>query len=445
MVKRSMSERAFPRPGAGLSFKAAEGAGGPVIPFKAVKRQNILIVSSLFPPHVFGGAEVAAYNRAKLLTQRGHNVSVMTLYERNLPAAWGDLSPEGFRIYRVETPRGYTLFERTQIKSRFSKIFWHFQDYFDARNKELMNAVLDHSRPDHVEIDNIMGIGFNALQEIGRRNIPAAYILHDLNLACINTGMIKKGKQCKRQCVSCRGIAVLRQRNLERIRNLGFISPSRANLERAKKVISRVAASPVCVNRNVPEELPLLPERKCAGHIRLLFAGRLHPDKGIGFLLRTLDDLSDIYDFHLTILGKGPSEWPLKVRYGKKKWVTFRGFVPEEEVVKIIAASDLCCIPSLVSESYGLVTAHALRLGTPVIGSNAGGTAELVRDGVTGILPPPGDMQAWKEAFLKIFSDRKLLAEWRENAAGFSSEFNKDAIGKAHEAFIESLAFKSYQ
>ena len=54
--------------------------------------------------------------------------------------------------------------------------------------------------------------------------------------------------------------------------------------------------------------LPTLPERGKAGYIRLLFAGRLDPVKGIDFLLRTLDKMSSAYKFHLTVLGTGPDE-----------------------------------------------------------------------------------------------------------------------------------------
>ncbi|MGZ9108702.1 MAG: glycosyltransferase [Micavibrio sp.] len=299
---------------------------------------------------------------------------------------------------------------------------------------------MDDVQPDYIEIDNLIGLGFNALSEIARRDVPVAYMLHDLNLACFNTGMIRKGRTCKRQCFSCRGVAVLRQTHLNKIKRLGFISPSHANLERAKKLIPAVSRSLSCVIRNVPEEIPSLPEREKSDYIRLLFAGRLDPVKGIGFLLRTLDKMSSAYKFHLTVLGTGPDEQRLKAEFGQKTWVTFRGFVPKDDVAAALAESDLYCMPSLVAESYGLVTAQALRLGTPVIGSDAGGTAELVRDDITGILLPPGDGEAWQDAFSKIFSNPELLTAWRENAVRHAYEFDEKAIGQAHDAFIEKLS-----
>ncbi|MGZ9108703.1 MAG: lipid II flippase MurJ [Micavibrio sp.] len=92
------------------------------------KPQNILIISSIFSPHVFGGAEIAAYNRAKSLIRRGYNVSVATLHEKDVPPSWGELTPEGYRLYRIRTPRRYTLFERSRSVSGWRKALWHLQD-----------------------------------------------------------------------------------------------------------------------------------------------------------------------------------------------------------------------------------------------------------------------------------------------------------------------------
>jgi glycosyltransferase involved in cell wall biosynthesis/O-antigen/teichoic acid export membrane protein len=403
---------------------------------KRGKPENILIISSIFPTHVFGGAEIAAYNRAALLAKRGYNVSVVTLHEKDVPAAWGDLKPEGFRLYRIKMPRRYTLFGRTKQRSSIRKLFWHLQDYFDVRNGRKIGAVLDHAKPDHIEIDNIVGIGFNALSEIGRRNISVAYILHDLNLVCFRTCMFRQGKVCQRQCVSCRMTAKLRQAPLKKISRLGFISPSQANLDIAKRFVPMIRNSPSCVIRNVPERIGPSLTRERSDEVRLLYAGRLDPVKGVEFLLDVLAPLSRTCRFHLTVLGTGPCEQKLRDKYKWERWVTFRGFVSRNEVTEALAQHDIYCIPSLMPEAYGLATAQALQLGTPVIGSNIGGTTELIRDGVTGMLVPAGDGKAWTEAFSEIFSNRGLLDEWRKNVSAHAHEFDADVIGQAHEEFI---------
>lgn len=407
--------------------------------------KKILIIASAFYPHVFGGGEIAAYNKAKLLVRRGYDVSVVTLREKDADPAWGTRMPEGYRLYRIKSPRQYTVFERSNQKSPLGKIFWHLQDYFDRRNQRLFNKVLDHVQPDHVQIDNLIGIGFNTLAEMGKRDIPVAFILHGLDFACFRTTMFRNGQSCTKQCTPCRPVAMLRQNPLDQIPRLGFIAPSRSALERARPYVPAIERAVSRVIRNVPDDIPALPERKSAEHIRLLYVGRLHPIKGIAFLLETLDGLSEEYNFHLNILGTGPSEEELKEKFGDKGWVTFRGFVSGEEVIHSIVQSDLSCMPTLGEEIYGIVTAQSLQLGTPVIGSDCGGTSELIRNNVTGKLVPPGDEAAWRDALTNIFENRRLLEEWHLNALRHAEEFYGEVIGQAYDEFIEALAAKPAQ
>ncbi len=96
-------------------------------------------------------------------------------------------------------------------------------------------------------------------------------------------------------------------------------------------------------------------------------------------------------------------------------------------------------MPSLWVETYGIVTAQALQIGMPVIGSRMGGTAELVRDEETGLLVAPGNTAQWQAAFRRIFSAPSHLEAWRANALRHNDEFAADRIGTAYEAFVSRL------
>lgn len=173
--------------------------------------------------------------------------------------------------------------------------------------------------------------------------------------------------------------------------------------------------------------------------MRMVFAGRLDPVKGIEFLLDVLSDLANEHVFHIDVLGTGPLENRLREKYGHHEWVTFHGFVSRAEVAKAIAQADLFCMPSLWSEIYGIVTAQALQLGTPVIGSNVGGTIYLVRDDVTGVLVPPGEKQEWKQALSTLLRDPQKLLHLRENALKFREEFGDASIAKQYNDFAQML------
>lgn len=86
--------------------------------------------------------------------------------------------------------------------------------------------------------------------------------------------------------------------------------------------------------------------------------------------------------------------------------VRFTGF--QRRMGDLYQAADLILQPSLRPEGYGLVTAEALAAGRPVIASRLGALPDLVSDGVTGLLVPPGDITALAEALRKLGADRAL-------------------------------------
>lgn len=401
---------------------------------------KILIVASAFPPNIFGGGEVAAYNMACLLVRRGHEVSVATIREPQESPAWGEKQPEGFRLYRMDIPRRYSLFSRTRETSVLRKVLWHFQDYADWRNVGLMKRLLDAAQPEQVDLHNVVGFGFNALAELGKRRIPTKLFLHGLDLACFRASMFRNGSNCAVPCAGCRPVGALRQKYVAKAGRIAFVAPSQAPIDRLTPFVPLLSDRPKAVIKNVPDVLPPLPEWVPSEKVRMVFAGRLDPVKGVEFLLDVLDGLASRFSFQLDVLGEGPLERVLRERHEGKPWVAFHGFVPRAEVARAIARSDLFCMPSLWSEIYGLGTAQALQIGTPVIGSKIGGTSHLVRDGVTGVLVAPGDKRAWTDALIELLSQPEKRALLRSNAAQFRSEFSDEAIAEPYEAFSASLS-----
>jgi glycosyltransferase involved in cell wall biosynthesis len=400
---------------------------------------KILLLSAIFPPHVFGGAEIAAYNMACLLAKRGHDVSVATLKEPDETEVRDALQPEGFRLYRIAIPRRYTVSGRTAETSSAHKILWHLQDYADWRNRHIMRQLLNEVRPDQIDIHNILGFGFNTMEDIGKRGIPVKFFLHCLDLVCFQASMFRNGRNCEKPCIACKIIGALRQANLKKAGNVGFIAPSQAPLDQLLLFAPKLNQFPKAIIKNVPDSLPPLPEYTPSKEIKLVFAGRLALGKGIDFLLSVLDGLSSRFTFKIDILGTGPLESPLREQYKKKSWAIFHGFVSREQVACTIARADLFCMPSLWSETYGLVTAQALQIGTPVIGSDIGGTRYLVRHGKTGILVAPGDKTAWTTILSELFTSTAQLQSLRRGAFAIRKEFDDKLIIEAYEAFSARL------
>jgi glycosyltransferase involved in cell wall biosynthesis len=87
-----------------------------------------------------------------------------------------------------------------------------------------------------------------------------------------------------------------------------------------------------------------------------------------------------------------------------------------DDVPECMKAMDVCVLPSLKNEATSQVMPQAMLVGTPVIASSAGGLTEVVQDGVTGRVVPPGDAQALADALLACLGNREASLALARNA-----------------------------
>jgi glycosyltransferase involved in cell wall biosynthesis len=151
----------------------------------------------------------------------------------------------------------------------------------------------------------------------------------------------------------------------------------------------------------------------------IIFAGQIIRGKGLDALLRALALCRQ--PFHLTVLGSGshqPSCENLAKELGIADRVEFPGFVPFEKLAGFYREATLVTVPSLWPEPIATVGLEVLRYGLPVVGFDAGGIRDWLRDGETGFLIPWMDLpgMAGKIDFLLEHKDeaRRLGAQGRE-------------------------------
>jgi glycosyltransferase involved in cell wall biosynthesis len=125
--------------------------------------------------------------------------------------------------------------------------------------------------------------------------------------------------------------------------------------------------------------------------------------------------------------GVGFEDVKAKVRaQGLERSVVMTGF--RRDVPDVMAALDVLVLPSIRSEAISQVLPQAMALGTPVIASRMGGSPEIVHDGETGRLVPPGDARALAAAILATFGDRDGARAMAERARALVQQrFSFDA------------------
>lgn len=172
--------------------------------------------------------------------------------------------------------------------------------------------------------------------------------------------------------------------------------------------------------------LPDLPQRdraelraelNWADQPTLVTVARLQPWKGIDHLINAIADMSEV---RLIVVGDGPDRGRLAAMaqpLGKR--VQFTGRVSPEEAHQLMFAADGLALYSGY-EGLSHTILESMRLGTPVLASDIGGNAEVVRHGINGILAPHVDIDALRSAIRLLLQRRaELAANCRSSLARF--------------------------
>jgi glycosyltransferase involved in cell wall biosynthesis len=177
--------------------------------------------------------------------------------------------------------------------------------------------------------------------------------------------------------------------------------------------------------------------RSASDPFNLLFVGRLVRRKGVDVLLNALVHLRDDSRIHVHVVGEGPERKPLMAeatRLGVDDLVTFEGGVSSERIKEYFTSCDALVLPAIVTETgetegLGVVLLEAMGYHKPVIASSAGGITDIVIDGETGLLSPPGDAVALARTISIAMDDPERMRRLAEQ--GFihaKSEFGWDTI-----------------
>ena len=118
--------------------------------------------------------------------------------------------------------------------------------------------------------------------------------------------------------------------------------------------------------------------------------------------------------------------------------VVFRGF--REDVWAELAEIQLLVHSSLVPEPFGQVVVEGMAAGVPVIAANAGGPAEIITNGVDGILTPPGDVAALVVAMRSVHDDRALHRKLVTGGLARAEYYSPEHTAKALLDVYESVA-----
>lgn len=171
---------------------------------------------------------------------------------------------------------------------------------------------------------------------------------------------------------------------------------------------SRLALTPLGVD---PADFPARPFRPQASPFQLIAVGLLGPVKGLPVLLAALEALvREGHNILLRIAGDGPDRSALERQVqdrGLGASVFFLGSVNQDKLRALYSETDALVLPSF-DEGLPVVLMEAMAMEIPCIASWISGIPELIRDGVDGLLVPPGDETALSRAILRLKTNTEL-------------------------------------
>ncbi len=200
---------------------------------------------------------------------------------------------------------------------------------------------------------------------------------------------------------------------------------------RAKGATGRVAVIPLGID--APETGAIAPLPTPVGRLRVGYAGRLAPHKGVTVLLEAVapDERLEV-----VLAGDGPSRAGLEATaatLGER--VRFLGPLSGATLTDFYRSLDVLAVPSLETpgwvEQFGRVAVEAMACGVPVVASESGALPDVV--GGAGLLVPPGDPQALHAALVRILTEDGLADQLRSAGLDRARTCTWDAVARAYD------------
>jgi D-inositol-3-phosphate glycosyltransferase len=181
-------------------------------------------------------------------------------------------------------------------------------------------------------------------------------------------------------------------------------------------------------------------------HRMLLFVGRIEPLKGVDTLIRALavmrarGDLEK-HEVCLSIIGGDASISEEEMSHEMSRLLDLREELDLEQVVTFLgkraqdtlpyyySAADVVVVPSHY-ESFGMVALEAMACGTPVVASQIGGLAYLIRDGETGFHVRDQDPEGLADRLLEMLDDDQLHQQMGGNAVAYAAEYSWKSVAE---------------
>jgi len=284
-------------------------------------------------------------------------------------------------------------------------------DYFNPRIEKEMFSILKDFQPDLIHFNSIWGFPLNTLNKIAK-TYPVIITIRDTWILEYSEIFPKFINNIHKNTV------------LKNLKNILLIAPSKFIYKKLKNAGYKKIK---LIYNSVDMSFKRTSYKKT-----IIYCGRISPEKGLHTVIGILDKIKN---YRTLILGEGPMKKFLQESY---KNIKFLGYQNPE---KYYQNSSILVMPSIWEEPFGRSTAEAMSCGLCVIGSNTGGTPELIIPSKTGLLFEPGNADDFKNKINDLIENPEKIKLMGRNARAFiKKKYNyKEMIRNYKEAYQETI------
>lgn len=396
---------------------------------------NILFISSLYSPHIGGGAEIVLQRTAEGLQRRGCQVSVLVT---GPDAGLSTETVNDIKVYRAGLRNFYWPFG-TQRPGRLSRLGWHLRDRYNGAMRNYVKQVIGVEQPQLVVCHNLSGWSVSVWDEISAAQLPIVQVLHDMYLMCPGSNMFKRGQCCQQPCSSCQSfrkghdarsaqvsaVVGVSRFMLDTLQKSGYFSAAKGYV-----VHNASPYAPVMNALNLQRRLDPAMQK---APLRYGYMGTLSAQKGVGWLIEQFQRLP--LDATLQIAGRGQVSDEAAFRaLATSSKISFVGYQKPETFYGQI---DVAVVPSMWNEPFGMVAVEACAHSVPVIASRMGGLPEIIQEPLNGLLCDPSDPDSLGDAMLRLHQQPELLARLsRQSRVSVGALLNLEAMLDSYESIF---------
>ena len=369
---------------------------------------KITFIVSGFFPYKLAGAELAAYNTTKSLAKLGHEVHVISTQGHDLPA---ESREEGLYVHRIRVVRKRFLYPVTYFINSLT--------------------VLRKINPDLLQIQGLFWI-------------PTAYLIKIV----LRIPIIVRAQGSDVYYPASR----LRRFYPYLLKKADAVVVLTNDMSNALRNICdrEIVIIPTGIDLDSHVPLPRNEARTTLGmkleEVIILFVGRLHPIKGVNYLLEAMEIIKrSVPNIRLMIVGDGKERERLEERSEQLRLVdivTFVGQVPNNRVHEYMSAGDVFVLPSL-SEGFANVNLEAMAAGLPIIATRVRGIPEFIIDRKNGFLVNPGDATDLADKLLVLIKDRELRTKISKQNLKDVKKYSLDNIARQLEGVYHQVTESS--